>query len=84
MRAIDLAFRTGDRYVRNRLMDASEIGARKQRFAATLPRTDRPGPVQSWRGYAVQTARPRDVGALVFVVGLFVVLTLITVLVPAH
>jgi hypothetical protein len=32
----------------------------------------------------VQTARPRDVGALVFVVGLFVVLTLITVLVPAH
>jgi hypothetical protein len=32
----------------------------------------------------VQTARPRDVGALIFVVGLFVVLFVITLLVPAH
>jgi hypothetical protein len=30
----------------------------------------------------VQTAHPRDVGALVFVVGLFVVLFVITVLGP--
>jgi hypothetical protein len=30
----------------------------------------------------VQTAQPRDVGALVFVVGLFVVLFVITVLGP--
>jgi len=35
-------------------------------------------------GEAVQTARPRDVGALVFVVGLFVMLFVITVLVPIH
>ncbi len=33
---------------------------------------------------SVQTAQPRDVGALVFVVGLFVMLFLTTVLVPAH
>jgi len=32
----------------------------------------------------VQTARPRDVGALVFVVGLFAILFLITVLIPTH
>jgi hypothetical protein len=32
----------------------------------------------------VQTARPRDVGALIFVVGLFVVLFVITLLVPPH
>jgi len=30
----------------------------------------------------VQTAQPRDVGALLFVVGLFVVMFVITVLVP--
>lgn len=35
-------------------------------------------------GFKVQTAQPRDVGALVFVVGLFVLLFLTTVLVPAH
>ena len=34
--------------------------------------------------YSVQTAQPRDVGALVFVVGLFVMLFLTTVLVPGH
>ena len=33
---------------------------------------------------AVQTTQPRDVGALVFVVGLFVLLFLTTVLVPVH
>jgi hypothetical protein len=32
----------------------------------------------------VQTARPRDMGALIFVVGLFVVLFVITLLVPPH
>lgn len=34
--------------------------------------------------WALQTAQPRDVGALVFVVGLFVLLFLTTVLVPPH
>ena len=32
----------------------------------------------------MQTARPRDVSALVFVVGLFAILFVITVLVPTH
>jgi hypothetical protein len=32
----------------------------------------------------VQTARPRDVGALVFVVGLFLMLFVVTVLVPVR
>jgi hypothetical protein len=32
----------------------------------------------------VQTARPRDVGALVFVVGLFLMLFVTSVLVPGH
>jgi hypothetical protein len=32
----------------------------------------------------VQTAQPRDVGALLFVVGLFVVLFVVTVLLPPH
>jgi hypothetical protein len=32
----------------------------------------------------VQTARPRDVGALIFVVGLFLALFLVTLLVPVH
>ncbi len=35
-------------------------------------------------GTRVQTTRPRDVGALVFVVGLFVLLFLTTALVPTH
>jgi hypothetical protein len=38
----------------------------------------------SWGIFTVQTARPRDVGALIFVVGLFVVLFVITLLVPPH
>ncbi|MEO8208020.1 MAG: hypothetical protein ABI598_03205 [Chloroflexota bacterium] len=32
--------------------------------------------------FAVQTAHPRDIGALVFVVGLFVLLLVTTLLVP--
>jgi len=32
--------------------------------------------------FAVQTARPRDVGALIFVVGLFLSLLLVSLLVP--
>jgi hypothetical protein len=32
----------------------------------------------------VQTARPRDVGALVFVVGLFLMLFVVTLLVPVR
>jgi hypothetical protein len=32
----------------------------------------------------VQTARPRDVGALVFVVGLFLMLLVVTLLVPVR
>jgi hypothetical protein len=32
----------------------------------------------------VQTTRPRDVGALVFVVGLFLMLLLVTLLVPVR
>jgi hypothetical protein len=32
----------------------------------------------------VQTARPRDVGALVFVVGLFLMLLAVTLLVPVR
>jgi len=32
----------------------------------------------------VQTARPRDVGALIFVVGLFLSLFLVTLLVPVR
>jgi hypothetical protein len=35
-------------------------------------------------GIAVQTARPRDVGALLFVIGLFLSLFLVTLLVPGH
>jgi len=33
---------------------------------------------------AVQTTRPRDVGALVFVVGLFLMLLAVTLLVPVR
>ena len=32
----------------------------------------------------MQTARPRDVGALVFVVGLFLMLFVVTLLVPVR
>jgi hypothetical protein len=33
---------------------------------------------------ALQTARPRDVGALLFVVGLFLMLFVVTLLVPVR
>jgi len=33
-------------------------------------------------GIAVQTARPRDIGALLFVIGLFLSLFVVTLLVP--
>ena len=57
--------------------------ARTESQLHSAKRTDRDG--LSFLGrYAVQTARPRDVGALVFVVGLFVTLFVITVLVPIH
>jgi hypothetical protein len=64
-------------------MRAKSVRARNDSQLHCLERTDW-GRSNPGGGYAVQTARPRDVGALVFVVGLFVVLTLITVLVPGH
>jgi hypothetical protein len=35
-------------------------------------------------GIVVQTARPRDVGALLFVIGLFLMLFVVTLLVPVR
>jgi len=59
--------------------------ARVVRIAATLHAADRPGTVRElvW-GISVQTARPRDVGALLFVIGLFLSLFVVTLLVPGH
>jgi hypothetical protein len=48
-------------------------------FGARIVR-DRSGQA---RGVAVQTAQPRDVGALAFVVGLFLILFVVTVMLPA-
>ncbi len=47
-------------------------------------RTDRERSGNDLGGITVQTARPRDVGALVFVVGLLMLLLLTTLLVPTH
>jgi hypothetical protein len=59
------------------------VRARTESQLHSAKRTDTTGPAFLGR-FAVQTARPRDVGALVFVVGLFVTLFVITVLVPIH
>jgi hypothetical protein len=56
-------------------------------FAATLPRTRASLSGREWpeepirpapRGWAMQSAQPRDVGALIFVIGLFLILFVVT------
>jgi hypothetical protein len=66
--------------------EAAESTSRRRLVAATLDGRDRIGTVRhdSGWGWAVQTARPRDVGALLFVIGLFLSLFLVTLLVPVR
>jgi hypothetical protein len=47
-------------------------------------RIDRERSAISAGGNVVQTARPRDVGALLFVIGLFLSLFLVTLLLPVR
>jgi len=61
--------------------EARNASVRASVYAGVGRHGDRSWP--SFWGYVVQISRPRDLGALVFVVGLFLILLVVTLVVGA-